>query len=459
MNPERIHHAWHSILNASIDGTYVTAKTVEAVCEDLQRSTACTLEQIGTSKQGRPVQALAIGDGTTVITIKGNAHADEPTGIITCIQLVRLLKDHPDWRPLLDRFRFCLVPTANPDGLARNQGWLSSSFSLEQYFRHVYRDLPQNDVEFGYPSDAAEIEGVRPENVACARFFDACAPIASHISLHSMVFTGGAWFLLSGSEDPGFVEPVITFLTSACRDISLPLHDEDRGGQRGFARIAPGFHTIPTVEGMQTFFKQSGNTALTSQFRLNSMQYNMRFNDARYTAVSELPYAYDSNLADMTATDLPRPDLERQRAEIQVEVLDELAKIIEETGDYASTEEGQFRLGYYREYLSYRRAGHASLTRDLDRFSHLKATTRDLHEVRLLLLRHRVYNVAAALQILQGNTSSDAQALRQSYEKLYQVRFDGMINTFQFTLLPVEAQVRLQLASILAGLLIASLDG
>jgi hypothetical protein len=67
--------------------------------------------------------------------------------------------------------------------------------------------------------------------------------------------------------------------------------------------------------------------------------------------------------------------------------------------------------------------------------------------------------VAAALQILQGNTSSDAQALRQSYEKLYQVRFDGMINTFQFTLLPVEAQVRLQLASILAGLLIASLDG
>ena len=433
----------------------MTAETIEASCEALRLSTTCSLQQIGTSKQGRPLQAIQIGDGDTTITIKGNAHADEPAGIITCLQLVRLLTSHSAWRPLLDRFRFCLVPTANPDGLAQNKGWLASSFSLKKYFRYVYRDLPQEDVEFGYPSDATDIEGIRPENVACARFFDACAPIAAHLSLHSMVFTGGAWFLISGSENPGLVEPVMAFLTSACQDMSLPLHDEDRGGQRGFARIAPGFHTIPTVEGMQAFFKQSGNKTLPSQFHLNSMQYNMRFNNAHYTAVSELPYAYASALADMTTTALPRPDLERQRAEIQAEVLDELAHMVEETKDYVSTNEGEFRLGYYRDYLAYRYAGQASLTRDLDRFSHLKATTRDLREVSLLSLRHRVYNAVAALQMLQGNTTASAQTLRRTYENIYQNRFDDMVKAFQFTLLPVETQVRMQLASVLAGLLTA----
>lgn len=416
----------------------------------LRDAVGCTLEQIGTSRQGRPLFALLTGEGATTIMIKGNAHADEPTGIITCLELIRLLADNPAWRPLHRRFRFCLIPTANPDGLARNRGWLSAPFSLAQYFRHVYRDLPKDDVEFGYPSNKSDMEAVRPENAACARFYEACSPIAVHLSLHSMVFTGGAWFLISGSDNPALVEPVISFLTGACRDAGLPLHDEDRGGQRGFTRIGPGFHTIPTVEGMQAFFKQSGDKALTSQFRLNSMQYNMQHHETRYTAVSELPYAFDPALADMTATDLPRADLERHRAEIQREALDELAEMIDRAEPYVCTEEGLFRLEYYKDYLSYRRAGQASLTRDLERFAHLKATVRDRHEINLLQGRHRVYNAAAALQIIQGNT--DAESFRTICDDLYRTRFEDMMHRFQFTLLPVEDQVRMQLASILAGL-------
>lgn len=456
-----VHQAWQAVHSMSLDIGYLTAETAGTACNALFGSnTGIALEEIGTSLEGRPLAALTLGRGATTVTIKGNAHADEPVGAVTCVLLAQLLTNHPAWRPFLDRYRFCMIPTANPDGLNRNTGWLTTPFDLRTYLMHVYRDLPRDDVEFGYPqtreADNSMADGagdVRPENEACARFYDTCAPIAAHLSLHSMAFAGGAWFLIAAEADPTPFEPALTFLTGACADEDLPLHDEDRGGQRGFSRLRPGFHSIPTVEGMQAFFRQSGNAELTRQFRLNSMQYALRHCGARFAAVSELPYVYDPALADMTPTDLSRIELEHRRMQAQTIVLDELANILEQVTPFVCNDDGQFGLDYYHAYLAYRRSGLQSLGWDLDRYVGKPASRRDVDEVELLQFRHRVFNMAAGLKILQGCRDAQVDQRRTAYMTAFNTRFDEMTDRFRFRTVPLETQVRMQLATILTGLL------
>ena len=448
--------AWQALHTQRLQLAYLRDNTLREACETLIRDTpAITMEDIGVSRDGRPLIALTLGSGPTHITVKGNAHADEPTGIVTCLLLARLLTEHPDWRILKDHFRFFLVPTANPDGLARNREWMTESFDLRRYFLHVYRDLPRDDVEFGYPASIGSDSDVRPENIACARFFDAAAPIAAHLSLHSMVFTGGAWFLIAADTDPSSFEPALSFLTDACIDEEMPLHDEDRGGQRGFSRLRKGFHSTPTVEGMQAFFKQSGDTALAGNFRINSMQYAMRNCGARFAAVSELPYVFDRALANMTPTELSRVDLEHRRIDQYTSVLDELAEILAEFEYLSYTEEGHFWLDYFDAYLSYRRSGLQSLSRDLDRYADRQATLRDLYEVNLLSLRHRVYNAAAGHTLSRFCEHAGAGAWGKRYREDFDKQFDEMTSRFKFHPVSLETQVRLQMAVILAGLMAA----
>ncbi|MBI4553806.1 MAG: hypothetical protein HY710_16185 [Candidatus Latescibacteria bacterium] len=405
---------------------------------------------IGRSREDHPILALTVGHGDVTITVKGNAHADEPAGTATCLLIARLLAEHPAWRLLADRARFCLIPTANPDGLARNQGWLVPPFDLRRYFLHVYRDLPRDDVEFGYPS--GDDRAGRPENLACARFFESCSPIAAHLSLHSMVFTGGAWFLIAAADIAPFA-PALAFLTDACDWEGLPLHDEDRRGQRGFARLRPGFHTIPTVEGMRAFYERSGDAALVRQFRLNSMQYALSRCGARFAAVSELPLAYDPVLADMTPADQTRVEIERQRITEQSESLDELDAIVDRLAGVSLSDEGQSWLAYYRGYLSYRRSGLRSLADDLDRYADRPALGRDLHDVALARLRDRVFNAAAGVRLLHSSQDDHLRRRQTTYRQEFDARFDEMMSRFHFRPLPLRDQVRLQAATILAGFL------
>ncbi len=450
-----IWRAWQSLREQPLNLSCVGDETLYDACASLARDNGeITLEEIGKSRQGRSLFALTLGSGPTNITIKGNAHADEPAGIVTCLLLARLLTENPVWQNLKDRFRFFMIPTANPDGLARNRQWLEGAFDLKRYFMHVYRDLPRDDVEFGYPASSVEsVQDVRPENIACARFLDAAAPVAAHLSLHSIVFTGGAWFLVAADTNPTPFEPSLSFLTDACVDEGIPLHDEDRGGQKGFSRLRQGFHSIPTVEGMKAFFNQSGDTTLASDFRINSMQYAMKNCGARFAAVSELPYAFDRALANMTPTGLTRRDLEFRRVDQYTIVLDELADTLARFDELPNSGEGEFWMDYFSAYLAYRRSGLKSLTRDVDRYADKQATLRDLYDVNLLALRHRIYNSAAGYKLSQFGDHPNADKWGKRYRTCFDQRFDEMTSRFQFQPVALATQVRLQLATILAGLM------
>lgn len=256
---------------------------------------------IGRSRDGRDLVGYRFGHGDRTVSLIGGCHADEPVGPAMLDRLAAYLATLPDGDPLLARLRFFLVPHANPDGEARNTAWTAqirelpeggSGYDLRAYLRHAVRELPGDDVEFGFPRDRGDTDarpdGVRPENRAIAEFLADGAPFALHGSFHGMAFAAGPWFLI----EEAWAERSAAMRESLLRTVAgmgYDVHDVDRGGEKGFHRIGRGFTTRPDSGAMIAHFRAAGDEATAALFRPSSMEHVRSLGGDPLTLVSEMP--------------------------------------------------------------------------------------------------------------------------------------------------------------------------
>ncbi len=274
---------------------------IEAIldCPAASPGAAPTCETIGSSREGRPVLAHSFGSGSRHVSLIGGCHADEPVGPWTLRRLVGFLAGLPEESKLLRDWTWSIVPHANPDGEIRNLGWSggpederpTGGFDFEAWHRGRTRELPGDDVEFGFPRDASDT-GARPENRAVAAWLEARAavdgPIRVHGSFHGMGIATGPWFLI----DRAWVDRTATLrerLAREVRDLGYTLHDVDRGGEKGFDRIGVGFCTRPDSRSMQRHFLELGDSETAERFRPSSMELARRLGEDALTFVTEMP--------------------------------------------------------------------------------------------------------------------------------------------------------------------------
>lgn len=256
--------------------------------------------EIGTSREGRPIRAWRLGTGPVAVSLIGGCHADEPVGPALLGRLCAWLGGLPADHTLLTACRWSVVPHVNPDGEHRNAAWSELTrpaqdhrggpdrgYDLAAYLEGVVRELPGDDVEFGFPR-APEDAAARPENRAVATFLAAAAPLRVHASLHGMGFAPGVWFLLEEAweERTGGLRRELAGRVAA---MGYPLLDVDRRGEKGFRRIAEGFSTRPDSRAMREFFEARGDGATASRFRPSSMELARSLGGDPLTAVSEMP--------------------------------------------------------------------------------------------------------------------------------------------------------------------------
>jgi len=272
--------------------------------------------ELGRSREGRSIRGFRLGSGPARVTLIGGCHADEPVGPLTLRRLVTSLQAASTDDPRLSSFSWWIVPHVHPDGEAKNQIWWKRSIpvvdstgsedvgcDLKAYLEGVERDLPGEDIEFGFPRDSSDREA-RPENQAVARFLQSAEAVHLHGSFHGMDFAPGPWFLIERS----WAERTATMrdnLRRAVRGAGYGLYDVDRGGEKGFWRIDEGFTSRPDSVAMKRHFEARGDTATAELFRPSSMECVRSLGGDPLTFVSEMPLFLRPEDGDPRLAELP----------------------------------------------------------------------------------------------------------------------------------------------------------
>lgn len=274
-------------LHNLIDPRGVRFRTCEEVRPRLQEACAghpkvARFHALGTSEAGRPLDAVVLGTGARKVSLIAGAHSDEPVGPETLGTFILHALAQPErFAGLFSEFTFVIVPHINPDGEARNRAWTERWPDAEAYLRHVFREPPGRDLEFGFPN-------MRPENARVADFLRGRAPFALHMSLHGMAVAEGAMLLIERhwvDRTDDLRNQFVDFIQGA----GLPLHDHDRGGEKGFRYIGPGFTTTPEGRAMQEYFRALGDEATAKQFHLSSMEFVRTLGGDPLCLVTEFP--------------------------------------------------------------------------------------------------------------------------------------------------------------------------
>ncbi|GGU47484.1 M14 family zinc carboxypeptidase [Streptomyces daghestanicus] len=144
------------------------------------------LRRVGTSRAGEPLLLLTLGHGSRQVLVVAGPHANEPVGGATVLRLAeRVLADarltegaDATWNLLL-----CL----DPDGLRRNEGWLSGPYTIGHYVRHFFRPCFLEQPE--WLPDGAD-RAALPETRALLALQDELRPFLQ-CSLHGADVGGG----------------------------------------------------------------------------------------------------------------------------------------------------------------------------------------------------------------------------------------------------------------------------
>lgn len=235
---------------------------------------------IGKSDEGRDIYALIIGRGPLKISLLAGCHSDEPVGPETLRWLSEYLLLTQKDSDLLDQFSFYIVPHINPDGEMRNRFWLKNP-SFENYIKHVFREKPGRDIEFGFPD-------MRSENCALSYFYREHGPFDLHMSLHGMGYSEGPMLLI----EKNWIERTKKLrerFSERVLELGYRHHDHDRKGDKGFEYISPGYWSTPEGTEMQKHFLKNNNSEMASKFKLSSMEYVRTLGQDTLCLVTELP--------------------------------------------------------------------------------------------------------------------------------------------------------------------------
>lgn len=196
-----------------------------------------TVRRVGTSRLGEPISLYTLsldrhegapGRNETHRDcnrarvkqglIVGGVHPNEPIGSLTIIQVLADLLADDALRERLGT-EWHVIPCADPDAMRLNEGWFSTPFDDETYFRNFYRPPGNEQVEWTFPVNYREkyFDEMLPETQALQRVIDDIRP-DFYIPLHNSE-TGGAYYYLS--ETLSDMVPLLHHLPG---EFGIPLH-------------------------------------------------------------------------------------------------------------------------------------------------------------------------------------------------------------------------------------------
>lgn len=285
--------------------SFTSPQSRSAIISNLvdQNPTLFKEQLLGLSQEGREIIAVSFGIGPKNISVISGSHSDEPVGSETLLNILRSIsQNEAAFSKLLSTFTFHVIPHVNLDGEVKNLKWMENWPNIESFLTGVYRELPGNDIEFGYPD-------LREENKIIANFLASIGKIDLHISLHGMAFAEGAMLLIKENWISR-TELIRAQFIRLLKDEKFPIHDHNRHGEKGFTYIAPGFATTPNSIAMKEHFCLHNDFEMVSKFQMSSMEFVDTLKSKPLCLVTEIPLFLLKSKKHQTKSGFPTAYLE-----------------------------------------------------------------------------------------------------------------------------------------------------
>ena len=281
---------------------FMTVAELSASSRDLARSfpQLVTLQTIGTSTEGRPIEMLTIGNGARKALLLGTPHPNEPIGTLTLEFLARRLCEDDDLREELG-YSFLIIKCADPDGTVLNEGWFKEPFSPLTYALNYYRPPHREQVEWSFPVHYKTLHFTAscPETRAVMEVMESEQPTFLY-SLHNAGFCG-VYFYVSRPL-PGLLPRLRRVVTSQ----GLSIHQGEPEVPY-IKRFEEGVYALFGVQEEYDYLARNlgEDPAAYIDAGTSSDDY-LKTLTSGYSLVCELPYYFDPVLEDRSPAGLTR---------------------------------------------------------------------------------------------------------------------------------------------------------
>lgn len=262
-----------------------------------------SVETVGRSTDGEPIQMVRIGDGPQRMLAYALPHPNEPIGAMLIQFLLEELITNHDLRGGRSWY---LLPCVDPDGTRLNEGWFAGPYTIRTYARHFYRPRSQEQVEWTFPISYKSFTFDAPiaETRALMRALEAVRPHFVY-SLHNAGF-GGAYYYLT-HDIPEAYDALHAIPKE--RGLFLSLGEPEMPWATEFH---PAVFKAPTLADMYDYLERygEGDPAETIQGGASSFDYLRTLGlDGSVALITELPYFQAPQIEDQTPLAATRRDV------------------------------------------------------------------------------------------------------------------------------------------------------
>jgi hypothetical protein len=429
---------------------FLTVDELKASTHRLAKGYPNTVEilPIGHSRQGEPIDAIKIGDGPRQALLFGMPHPNEPIGSMMLEYLSLRLAEDDVLRESLG-YTWYLVKCIDPDGARLNEGWFKGPFSVENYARHYYRPPAHQQVAWTFPIDykTLHFDDPPPETRALMGLIEKVRPDFMY-SLHNSDF-GGVYFYI-WEEAPTLYKLFHKLVESQ----GLPLHQGE--SERPYEiEFATAIYKDNSISAEYDYLEGRTGTDPAEIIRGGtlSFEYAREFCDP-FTLICETPLFYHPAIGDTSSSDLVRRDVLLQAVEETKEDI-ELLK-----GQYDAVRSELTVPSPFRDAIEETlRSSRAKLAAE-ENWSRAnpeadkRATVAEKYDSLVLGRIGRLPHLGMFVRLLDAQMaatgqSSSLSSAGEEAKTVFEARAAGLEAELDYTVVPIQKLVRVQLGSAL----------
>lgn len=298
-----------------------------------------SIQRVGTSTEGRPIEMVKIGSGPQRMLLYALPHPNEPIGAMFIQFLLDELVENEELRAGRSWY---MLPCVDPDGTVLNEGWFAGPYTIRNYARHFYRPRSVEQVEWTFPIQYKTFSYDKPipETRALMAALELVSPHFVY-SLHNAGF-GGVYYYIS-HDAPAAYEALHEIPRS--RGLFMSLGEPEMPWA---VELHPAVYKSPHITDAYDYYEKYGppgtDPASFIQGGAGSFDYLRRLGlTDTFTLVTELPYFQSPVIQDTRPSGLTRREVVLAGADKTQEMATALNGILERAEPHVDQNERFYR--------------------------------------------------------------------------------------------------------------------